>query len=188
MHKEDGVYTAEPPLFIWSKNEKLTAVREATMKAALAGILSTAGETAEEEAALKNNPRLWTVECGDLQFKADTLEEAMKKAIEAANNSGDWNSADESGATFVHCYVKGYCASDSEFYDKAIYKVPFPYSEQGVCHGRPTVTIEISGGVVQEVKCDGAAVVTIVDHDNSEDGNDPFNSETVYTFPEESNA
>jgi hypothetical protein len=43
---------------------------------------------------------------------------------------------------------------------------------------KPTIVIVVSGGVIQDVKCDGTAIVNIVDYDNNEDGNDA----TIYEF------
>jgi hypothetical protein len=189
-HRPDGVYVRYSTDIPWRKDEHLTQVRDAFTKASLEGRITTPEAFVKE----REGKTFWTVELCDyiprsclVEVEAPTLKEALKKAMEEGGDGAHWEDADPS-PHWVAGFAQGKFESDLAFARASeSNRVPFEFMQAAIAGSRPIIAIEVSGGVVQDVKCDGAAIVNIVDHDNSEDGNGPFNtaSATVYEFPEE---
>ena len=92
--------------------------------------------------------RPWTVQvgynahhCNTVTVEADTLEEALKKAIEAANeDAAGWRSTDHCSNSFVDAVCEG---ADADPWDRdATLPVPARFSE----HGEPPV-VTLAGPV-----------------------------------------
>jgi hypothetical protein len=117
---------------------------------------------------------LWTVQCGYAAYyantatvEAETLDQALAKAIETANGDPNWRSLDECGATFVDAVAEGVDADPWQDFGSAI-PVPDRFAERGA----PLVTVTIEGGVVQNVAIEnGPARVVVRDYDT--EGSDP---------------
>ena len=98
--------------------------------------------------------------------EADTLEEALEKAIEKANDDPGWKSVDHCGATFVDSFCEG---ADADPWDRDT-KLPVPpqFTEKGepplvtLTGPRPPGGIEVAGGTVRIRFVDetGAGTVT----------------------------
>jgi hypothetical protein len=118
----------------------------------------------------------WTVQCGyaayyanNVTVEAETLDEALAKAVETANGNPNWRSLDECGATFVDAVAEGADADPWKDFGSAI-PVPDGFAERGA---PPLVTVTIEGGVVQNVAiANGPARVVVRDYDT--EGSDPL--------------
>ena len=113
----------------------------------------------------------YTVQCGYAGFfantvsvQADTPEEALEKAIEAANDDPNWKSLDHCGPTRIDAYCMG---RDEDPWDhgKSL-PVPARFTEQGepplvtLTGPRPPGGVEVTGGTVRLRFVDSAATVT----------------------------
>jgi hypothetical protein len=112
----------------------------------------------------------FTVQCACAVYRtktvtveADTLAEALEKAIAAADQSPAWSSSDSSGPTFVEAVAEGH---DVDLWtDDCIHPLPVPsgFTENG--HG-PHIVITVEGGIIQHVDFqDGTALVEVHDYD-----------------------
>ncbi len=142
----------------------------------------------EGAAASADALKTWTIRCAaylptvnTVEVEADTLQEACEKAIPAANESPHWQTADQSERTFVDAYCEGACDSDAEILTRMKSDVPYAFSEDGL-RLRPTIKILVSGGIVQDVTCDGAAIVIVHDADNEAVSPPPYEP-SEYRFP-----
>lgn len=119
--------------------------------------------------------KTWTVHCSyrtyfdnSVVVEAQTLNEALEKAIEAANEDPDWRSSDYSGPTFIEAVAEGNNVDPRKGYGSVI-PVPQRFTEQAE---PPAVTVIVEGGVVQNVIIkDGPVRVQVRDYDT--DGADP---------------
>ncbi|MBU6299284.1 MAG: hypothetical protein KGJ79_11690 [Alphaproteobacteria bacterium] len=102
---------------------------------------------------------------------ADTLDEALTKAVEQANASSEWESLDDCGSTFVDAVAVG---DDVDLWSDAVTQLPIPAALTERGEG-PRVIVIVSGGVVQNVASDcGYARVEVRDYDtDGADLNDP---------------
>ena len=134
--------------------------------------------------------KTWTVRCAahlptvnTVEVEAETLQEACVKAIATANDCPHWEIADQSGQTFVDAYCEGACDTGARTRTRLKSDVPYAFSEDGL-RQRPTIKIYLSGGVIQDVSCDGAAIVIVHDADNEAEAPafDPYES-SEYRFP-----
>lgn len=111
----------------------------------------------------------WTVQCGFAAYyanivavEADTLAEALERAIVTANESDGWKPLDDCGPTFIDAVAEG---DDADPWREFASSLPVPprFSERG----EPVaVTVTVSGGVVQQVEIEGGrARVHVHDHD-----------------------
>ena len=102
----------------------------------------------------------YTVQCGfssyhanTVSVEADTLEEALEKAIETANQDPNWKSVDHCGPTHVDACCMG--RDEDPWDDKKSLSVPARFSEQGeppiitLTGPRPPGDIEVTGGTVR---------------------------------------
>ena len=117
----------------------------------------------------------FTVQCSFASYdtktvvvEAETVEQALDRAIVAANEGDGWSSLDVCGDTFVDAVAEGQDADP--WTDFASYlPVPTCFTERGE---PPLVTVIVSGGVVQDVCIEGGkARVQVRDYDT--DGADP---------------
>jgi len=134
--------------------------------------------------------KTWTIRCvanlpsfNTLEVEAETLEEACAKAIATSNDSPHWQIADQSGRTFIDGYCEGVLDIHRGSSTRLKSDVPYAFSEEGLSQ-RPTVKIYVSGGVIQDVSCDGAAIVIVHDADNEAEASafDPYEP-SEYRFP-----
>ena len=103
----------------------------------------------------------WTVQCAYLAHyantvlvEADTFEEALEKAIEAANDdSAGWRSTDHVSDTFVDAVCEG---ADGDPWDRgSAMPVPDRFTERGepplvtLTGPAPPGSVEVSGGKVR---------------------------------------
>ena len=121
--------------------------------------------------------RPWTVQvgyyahhCNTVTVKADTLDEALEKAIETANeDDAGWRSTDHCSASFVDAACEG---RDADPWDRdATLPVPGRFSEHGeppvvtlagpvppgavrVSGGRVTLRFETEAGTIAAEMCD----------------------------------
>lgn len=117
----------------------------------------------------------YTVQCSFASYDAktvvvdaDTLDEALEKAVSEANDDySDWEALGASGDTFVDAVAEG----DIELWanDTPLVAIPARFTETGE---GPRIIVIVSGGVVQGVSIDGGyARVEVRDYDNGK--NDP---------------
>ena len=134
--------------------------------------------------------KTWTIRCvanlpsfNTVEVEAETLEEACAKAITTTNDDPHWEIADESGRTFINGYCEGVLDAHRGNSTRLKSDVPYTFSEDGL-RQRPTVKIYLSGGVIQDVSCDGAAIVIVHDADNEAEAPafDPYEP-SEYRFP-----
>ena len=113
----------------------------------------------------------YTVQCGYAGFfantvsvQADTPEEALEKAIEAANDDPNWKSLDHCGPTHVDAYCMG--RDEDPWDDDKSLPVPARFTERGeppvvtLTGPRPPGGLEVTGGTVRIRFVDDAATVT----------------------------
>ena len=113
----------------------------------------------------------YTVQCGYAGFfantvsvQADTPEEALEKAIEAANDAPHWKSLDHCGPTHVDAYCMG--RDEDPWDDDKSLPVPARFTERGeppvvtLTGPRPPGGLEVTGGTVRIRFDDDAATVT----------------------------
>ena len=134
--------------------------------------------------------KIWTIRCvahlpsfNILEVEAETLEAACAKAIATSKDSPHWQIADQSGRTFVNGYCEGALDNGREKPTHLNSDVPHAFNEDGL-RPRPTIKIYLSGGVIQDVSCDGAAIVIVHDADNEAEAPafDPYKP-SEYWFP-----
>ena len=103
--------------------------------------------------------RQWTVQCGymahfahTVTVEAETLEEALEKAIETANNDDGWRSTDHCGPSFLDAACEG---AHCDPWDRdAALPVPDHFTERGeppvvtLTGPVPPGAVEVSGGLV----------------------------------------
>jgi hypothetical protein len=98
--------------------------------------------------------------------EVETLEQALDKSIEKANETDAWSSTDVCGNTFVDAVAEG---DDVDLWNGEIKQLPIPsrFTEAG---DGPRVTVTVSGGVVQDVEIrHGTVRVEVRDYDVDED-------------------
>ena len=99
-----------------------------------------------------------------VSVEAETLEEALEKAIEAANDDPNWKSVDHCGPSFCDACCIGRDADPWDD-DKSV-PVPARFTEHGappvvtLTGPRPPGGIEVTGGAVRIRFVDRAATVT----------------------------
>ena len=101
-----------------------------------------------------------------VSVEADTIEDALEKAIEAANQDPNWKSVDHCGPTFIDSCCMGRDA-DPWDRDKSL-PVPARFTEKGeppvvtLTGPRPPGGVEVTGGTVRVrfVNQSGAGTVT----------------------------
>ena len=112
----------------------------------------------------------YTVQCGFAAYytntvtvEADSLDEALKKAVTEANQSSSWSSTDYSGPAFIEAVAEG---EDADLWmDERVQQLGVPprFTEKGE---GPHIIVTVSGGVVQDVEVkDGPARVHVHDYD-----------------------
>ena len=117
----------------------------------------------------------FTVQCGYAAYytntvtvEADSLDEALEKAVAEADQSPSWSSIDYCGPTFVEAVAQG---DDLDLWmDKSVQQLPVPsrFTED---RGGPRVLVTVSGGVVQHVEIiDATALVEVRDYDTEGTG------------------
>jgi hypothetical protein len=105
----------------------------------------------------------------DAVVEANTLSEALDKAIAKANESLDWYSQDVCGNTFIDAASEGDVDLWAE--DARQLSVPARFTEKGE---GPRVIVIVAGGVVQGVSIDGGyARVEVRAYDISAGASDP---------------
>ena len=98
-----------------------------------------------------------------VSVEANSLEEALEKAIEVANQDPNWKSVDHCGATFVDACCMG---RDEDPWDDRYLPVPARFTEKGeppvvtLTGPRPPGGVEVKGGTVLIRFVDRAATVT----------------------------
>ncbi len=105
------------------------------------------------------------------------------EAITITNDSPHWQIASQSGRTFIDGYCEGVLDGHRGSPARLKTDVPYAFSEDGLKQ-RPTIKIYLSGGVIQDVTCDGAAIVIVHDADNEAEAPafDPYEP-SEYRFP-----
>ncbi len=99
-----------------------------------------------------------------VSVEAEAPEEALAKAIEAANDDPNWKSVDHCTSTFVDAYCVG---RDEDPWDRdKTLPVPAKFTERGepplvtLSGPRPPGAVEVTGGTVRVRFVDPAATVT----------------------------
>ena len=113
----------------------------------------------------------FTVQCGfaayhanTVSVEADTLEEALEKAIQVANQDPNWKSQDHCGPTHVHACCMG--RDEDPWDDGKSLPVPARFAELGeppvvtLTGPRPPGGVEVTGGAVHIRFVDPAATLT----------------------------
>lgn len=94
--------------------------------------------------------------------QAETLEEALDKAVAQANDSPHWSSTDTTGNTFVDAVAEG---DHLDLWADNVAQLPFP-SRFAEDRGGPHIVITVEGGVIQHVDIhNGSALVEVHDYD-----------------------
>jgi len=112
----------------------------------------------------------FTVQCAYAAYhsntvtvEADSLAEALDKAIAEANQSPAWSSSDYCGPTFVDAVATG---QDVDLWnDERVRPLPVPsrFTEDGA---GPHIVVTVEGGLIQHVDItDGTALVEVHDYD-----------------------
>jgi hypothetical protein len=119
--------------------------------------------------------KFWTVQCSFASYDAKTvvveakaIEQALERAVIAANEGDGWSSQDVCGDTFVDAVAQGRDLDPWKDFASSL-PVPARFTERGAL---PIVTVIVSGGVVQDVSIEGGKVRVEV-HDYDTDGRDP---------------
>ena len=112
----------------------------------------------------------YTVCCGYASYyhntvtvEADTLDEALEKAIEQAGDDPHWKSVDQAGQTFVEALAEG---MDADPWGGTAIPVPDRFTQNGeppvvtLSGLRPPGSIEVAGGTVRIRFVEGASTVT----------------------------
>jgi len=117
----------------------------------------------------------WTVQCGyaayyanTITVEAATLDQALERAIETANDDPCWKSLDDCGPTFIDAVAEG---DDADPWCGFVSAIPVPerFTEAGM---PPLITVTVKGGAMQHVAIEnGPARVVVRDYDT--DGTDP---------------
>ncbi len=114
--------------------------------------------------------KTWTVQCGYAAYyantvlvEAETLCEALDKAVEKANADPGWKSLDHCGPTFIDAVAEG----DTDPWNGSRSAVPVParFAESG---GPPIVMIIVSRGSVTDVWVKNGPVRVLVRDDDTE--------------------
>ena len=113
----------------------------------------------------------FTVQCAyaglfanTVSVEAETPDEALEKAIEAANQDPNWKSVDHCGPTHVDAYCMG--RDEDPWDDDKSLPVPARFTERGepplvtLTGPRPPGGVEVTGGTVRIRFVDRAATVT----------------------------
>ena len=99
-----------------------------------------------------------------VSVEAETPEEALEKAIEAANDDPNWKSLDHCGPTHVDACCMG--RDEDPWDDDSSLPIPARFTEQGeppvvtLIGPRPPGGVEVTGGTVRVRFVDRAATVT----------------------------
>ena len=99
-----------------------------------------------------------------VSVEADTIEEALEKAIEVANDDPNWKSLDHCGPTHVDACCIG--RDEDPWDDDKSLPVPARFTERGeppivtLTGPRPPGGVEVTGGTVRLRFVDPAATVT----------------------------
>ena len=119
----------------------------------------------------------FTVQCAYAAYysntvtvEADTLADALEKAVSTANESSAWSSSDYCGNTYVEALAEG---EDVDLWnDERVRPLPVPSRFTEVGEG-PHIVVTVEGGVIQSVDiADGTAFVEVHDYD-TEGTNEP---------------
>ena len=136
-------------------------------------------QTAQPHNAEAGDRRPFTVACGFNDHNANTVtvlatspEEACQLAIEKANDEDGWKRTDHAGDTYVDAIAEGDGVDPWRREDlpeggwtvRPAMPVPPAYAEP------PTVTVTLSGGVVQDVAVSGIVQATVIIRDLDEEG------------------
>lgn len=123
----------------------------------------------------------WTVQCGYAAYyantvtvEAETLDDALDKAIVVVNEDTSWKSLDHCSPTFVDAVAEG---ADADPWRDHVSAIPVPElsTERGAAV--PLITVIVEGGVVQDVIFEnGPARVIVCDYDT--EGADPAELDT----------
>jgi hypothetical protein len=116
------------------------------------------------------------VQCGYAAYyantvtvEADTLDDALDKAIQMANEDTSWKSLDHCSPTFIDAVAEG---ADADLWrdHASTLLVPERFTERGAAV--PLITVIVECGVVQDVTFkNGPARVIVCDYDT--EGADP---------------
>ena len=114
----------------------------------------------------------YTVQCGytgyfanTVSVEADTLEEALQKAIEVANQDPNWKSVDHCGPTFIDACCMG--PDEDPWDDDKSLPIPARFTEKGeppvvtLTGPRPPGGVEVTGGTVRIRFGDEASAGTV---------------------------
>ena len=130
--------------------------------------------------------RQWTVQCGymahfahTVTVEAETLEEALEKAIETANNDDGWRSTDHCGPSFLDAACEG---AHCDPWDRdAALPVPDHFTERGeppvvtLTGPVPPGAVEVSGGrVLVRIATEAGTVTSEVIDPPHPPGNKPL--------------
>ena len=131
--------------------------------------------------------RHFTIQCSysshhanTVTVKADTLEEALEKALEAANQNPDgWRSTDHVTDSFVDAVCQG---ADCDPWSEGALPVPDRFTERGeppvvtlTDPGRPGGVVEVSGGrVLLRFRADAGTVTSELCDPPHPPGNKPL--------------
>lgn len=121
----------------------------------------------------------FTVQCAYAAYhsntvtvEAETLAEALDKAIEEANQSSAWSPSDNSGETFVEAVAEG---EDVNLWtDERVRPLPVP-SRFAEDRGGPHIVITVKGGAIHHVDIEnGTALVEVHDYDTEGMADGPY--------------
>ena len=112
---------------------------------------------------------VWTVECGCAAYdyavvvvEADTLDEALTKAVEGAGDSSDWTSRDQCGPVHVDAVAPGRDVRPWRN-GRSVLPIPDRFTEDGE---PPLVVVVMDGGAIHDVTFEGRPCrVLIRDYD-----------------------